>query len=286
MNFFINTASTLMPLAFLYVLTIYLWLLVTKCILNSTELQCTQNIKLYHFDRTILTVPFCPIPFCPYTILSISFCPYHFVRTILSNTILSVYHFVHIILSVPFCPYHFVRYHFVRSPAIHVCVHYMYICEGDETVAVEERLLAVTDTNETTDEALSKHLLDCLAFMIMSTRSLRTRRLLQTLRERQQMFMALASNGSTRERDRKAEKETEEDSRRGTEANKERERDAEKDTQKNGQTKRGQRDMMVAAINMRGASKGVQVRIKQLNAMALFTHCFAHNLNRALVNVA
>src|SRR6218665_622582 len=38
----------------------------------------------YHFVRTILSVPFCPIPFCPYTILSISFCPYHFVR----------YHFV------------------------------------------------------------------------------------------------------------------------------------------------------------------------------------------------
>src|SRR6218665_2636798 len=92
MNFFINTASTLMPLAFLYVLTIYLWLLVTKCILNSTELQCTQNIKLYHFDRTILSIPFCPIPFCPYTIL-----------------------------SIPFCPYHFVRYHFVRPPFIPQC---------------------------------------------------------------------------------------------------------------------------------------------------------------------
>src|SRR6218665_1617074 len=58
-------------------------------ILNSTELKCrpTQNIKLYHFVHTILSVPFCPIPFCPYTIL-----------------------------SIPFCPYHFVRYHFVRSP--------------------------------------------------------------------------------------------------------------------------------------------------------------------------
>src|SRR6218665_1031617 len=39
---------------------------------------------LYRFVRTILSVPFCPIPFCPYTILSIPFCPYHFVR----------YHFV------------------------------------------------------------------------------------------------------------------------------------------------------------------------------------------------
>src|SRR6218665_203433 len=38
----------------------------------------------YHFVYTILSVPFCPIPFCPYTILSIPFCPYHFVR----------YHFV------------------------------------------------------------------------------------------------------------------------------------------------------------------------------------------------
>src|SRR6218665_3034085 len=60
-------------------------LLVTKCILNSTELQSAQNIKLYHFHRSILSsIPFCPIPFCPYTILSISFCPYHFFR----------YHFV------------------------------------------------------------------------------------------------------------------------------------------------------------------------------------------------
>ena len=62
-------------LAFLYVLIIYLWLLVTKCILNSTELICTQNIKLYPFVQ------------------------YHFVYTILSNTILSVYHFVRTILS-------------------------------------------------------------------------------------------------------------------------------------------------------------------------------------------
>src|SRR6218665_643625 len=57
------------------------WLL--NIILNSTELKCTQNIKLYHFVR-------------------IPFCPYHFVQ----------YHFV----RIPFCPYHFVRYHFVRSP--------------------------------------------------------------------------------------------------------------------------------------------------------------------------
>src|SRR6218665_1400632 len=70
-----------MPLAFPYVLIIYLRLLVTKYILNSTELKCTQNMKLYHFVRTILSIPFCPIPFCPCTILSIPFCPYHFVRS-------------------------------------------------------------------------------------------------------------------------------------------------------------------------------------------------------------
>src|SRR6218665_2567594 len=34
----------------------------------------------YHFVHTILSMPFCPIPFYPYTILSIPFCPYHFVR--------------------------------------------------------------------------------------------------------------------------------------------------------------------------------------------------------------
>src|SRR6218665_1928146 len=32
----------------------------------------------YHFVRTILSVPFCPIPFCPYTILSVPFCPLPF----------------------------------------------------------------------------------------------------------------------------------------------------------------------------------------------------------------
>src|SRR6218665_2513645 len=86
-DFFINPASTLTPPAFFYVLIIYLGLLVPRYILNSTELKGTQNIKLYHFVHTLLSVPFCPIPFCPYTIL-----------------------------SIPFCPYHFVRYHFVRSP--------------------------------------------------------------------------------------------------------------------------------------------------------------------------
>ena len=43
---------------------------------------------------TVLFVPFCPMTFCPYTILS--------------NDILSVYHFVHTILCVPFCPLPFV----------------------------------------------------------------------------------------------------------------------------------------------------------------------------------
>src|SRR6218665_3974325 len=56
----------------------------------------------YHFVRTILSMPFCPIPFCLYTIL-----------------------------SIPFCPYHFVRYHFVLEP--HPCfnsnIHlYIYPC--------------------------------------------------------------------------------------------------------------------------------------------------------------
>ena len=38
-DFFINPTSTLMPLAFPYMLIIYLWLLVTKYIFNSTELK-------------------------------------------------------------------------------------------------------------------------------------------------------------------------------------------------------------------------------------------------------
>ena len=40
------------------------------------------------------------------------------------------------------------------------------------------------------------------------------------------------------------------------------------------------------ACNMRGASKGVQARIKELNKNAIFTHCYAHNLNRALDNAS
>src|SRR6218665_583229 len=60
---------------------------------------------------TILSIPFCPIPFCPFTILSIPFCPIPFCPFT--------------ILSIPFCPYHFVQYHFVRLPfcprTIHTC---------------------------------------------------------------------------------------------------------------------------------------------------------------------
>lgn len=36
--------------------------------------------------------------------------------------------------------------------------------------------------------------------------------------------------------------------------------------------------------NMRGGAKGVQARIRQINSRALYTHCYAHCLNRALVN--
>src|SRR6218665_3882156 len=50
------------------------WLL-NIIILNSSELKCTQNIKLYHFVQTILSV--------------YQFCPYHFVGTIWSATIFS-----------------------------------------------------------------------------------------------------------------------------------------------------------------------------------------------------
>ena len=38
--------------------------------------------------------------------------------------------------------------------------------------------------------------------------------------------------------------------------------------------------------NMRGAQKGVQVRIKEINPVAMFMHCFAYNLDRALVNAS
>src|SRR6218665_1978897 len=68
---FVN-ADAILPL---YVFIIYLCILVTKYILNSTELKATQNIKLYNFVHAILSVPFCPIPFCPY-----HFVQYHFVR--------------------------------------------------------------------------------------------------------------------------------------------------------------------------------------------------------------
>jgi hypothetical protein len=36
--------------------------------------------------------------------------------------------------------------------------------------------------------------------------------------------------------------------------------------------------------NMRGAIKGVQSRIKEINPNALYTHCFSHNLNLVLIN--
>lgn len=36
--------------------------------------------------------------------------------------------------------------------------------------------------------------------------------------------------------------------------------------------------------NMSGVYKGVQARIKKINPLAMFTHCFSHSLNRAAVN--
>ena len=57
----------------------------------------SYHLYLYHFVCTILSIPFCPVPFCVYTIL----CVYHFV-------------------CIPFCPYHFVFYHFY--PRAYWCV--------------------------------------------------------------------------------------------------------------------------------------------------------------------
>src|SRR6218665_1582374 len=63
--------------------------------------MCTEHLNSL-IRNTILSVlfcpPFCPIPFCLYTILSIPFCPYHFVRyhfvqePILSLTLINVFH--------------------------------------------------------------------------------------------------------------------------------------------------------------------------------------------------
>src|SRR6218665_3209345 len=78
-----------------------LWLL--NIILNSTELKCTQNIKLYHFVHTILSVPFCPIPFCLYTILSVLFCPYHFVRYHFVRSPFHTYDVFHTYADASFC---------------------------------------------------------------------------------------------------------------------------------------------------------------------------------------
>ena len=36
--------------------------------------------------------------------------------------------------------------------------------------------------------------------------------------------------------------------------------------------------------NMSGNRKGIQARIRELNPLALFTHCYSHSLNRVLVN--
>jgi len=69
--------------------------------LNSIELKCTQNIKLYHFVHTILS-------------------GYHFVQ----------YHFV----RIPF-----VRYHFVRSVVTalhHTEVVTYFICNVLTTISI------------------------------------------------------------------------------------------------------------------------------------------------------
>src|SRR6218665_1792064 len=75
----------------------------------------------YHFVRTILSVPFCRIPFCPNTIL-----------------------------SIPFCPYHFVRYHFVLEPKLllslmtqraRTVINRVIMADRDNYATVKEQLL-------------------------------------------------------------------------------------------------------------------------------------------------
>lgn len=100
-----------------------------------------------------------------------------------------------------------------------VAILVRYVHETDTTVAVEERLLGVIDTADTTGEALCTLLVDCLTSRDLSVKDI----------------VGQGYDGGA---------------------------------------------------NMRGASKGVQARILKLNPVALFTHCFAHNLNRALVNAA
>ena len=64
-DFFINPASTLTPLAFCYVLIIFsdFWLLNIYCTILSNTI-----LSVYHFVHTILSVLFCPLPFCPVTL--------------------------------------------------------------------------------------------------------------------------------------------------------------------------------------------------------------------------
>jgi len=101
-----------------------------------------------------------------------------------------------------------------------VAVFVRYVNEpGDGSVQIEERLLALVDTAETTGEALASLLIESLRKHKLSV----------------QNVVGKGYDGGS---------------------------------------------------NMRGACKGVQARIKELNPTALFTHCFAHNLNRALVNAA
>src|SRR6218665_1454123 len=129
-DFFINPASTWIPLHFLRVLSTIcdFWLLIS---INFT-LIVIYSKTCYHFVRTILSVPFCPyhfvqwhfvrIPFCPYHFVQwhfvrIPFCPYHFPQWHFVHIPFCPYHFVqwHFV-RIPFCPYHFVQWHFVRIP--------------------------------------------------------------------------------------------------------------------------------------------------------------------------
>jgi len=98
-----------------------------------------------------------------------------------------------------------------------VAIYIRYLLEDDVDCVIEERLLALVDTAETTGEALASLLLDTLA-------------------EHQLDIHNVVGQGYD------------------------------------------------GGSNMRGSVKGVQARVKQVNPTALFTHCFAHNLNRALVN--
>ena len=92
-----------------YVLIIYLWLLVTKYYIEFNWIKMYTKYKTVPFVRTLLFIPFCPLPFCPVTMYM-----YGNVCLYVGLSILYTYNIIHILYVMHnICIYYIYMYNII-----------------------------------------------------------------------------------------------------------------------------------------------------------------------------